>query len=880
MFSSADFKERLFWGKAEMVDGIPVKLLPLSAHCLDVAAVFRALVSIESFRKRLEIAASVTLTEGQLDRLAVLCLFHDLGKVNLGFQNKIFGLKSQQIGHIGPLLGLFAHFSEELGNALDVTSLSSWFDSEEAIESFLVAAWSHHGAPIMIDVADQTGINSDPKWWQAAGEKDPFAEIANLLRIAKENFPQAFQGDIAPMPNTAAFQHRFAGLVMLADWLGSHRAHFPVSGRGVSFDSFDTAKAMLIAVGLDITLPKLRIAEAPQDFCSRFGFSSMNPLQKAMAEIPTASKQSRLLIAEAETGSGKTEAALCRFIDLFAAGEVDAMYFALPTRVAARELYHRVRACIDRLIPDPADRPPVVLAVPGYAQFDGIKVASLFPDASCRSIDLEEDRLRERAWAAEHPKRFLAAPVAVGTIDQALLSSLKVKHAHLRSVCLDRSLLIVDEVHASDVYMRQLLRFLLSHHLSLGGHALLLSATLGSVARAEFVAGLNKPKIQSFEEAIATPYPAITDGSGITIPAIVQSKEAASKCVQLETSSVMELPEKILPIIVKALEEGCRVLVILNTVSRAVSLFKQAELTEGIGPERLFSCCGVSAPHHGRFAPKDRELLDGAVAKRLGKNSASGPILLIGTQTLEQSLDIDADILITDLCPMDVLLQRIGRLHRHKRERPAHHESARCVVLVPSLDSLEQMLNDNGTPKRTALKLGLGSVYEDMRVLELTRQLILANNEICIPKQNRFLVESATHPERLSSLVDAKMKRHSIHLEGSDIAEKITAGSASIVDLYDREFNHFRFNELQNTQYRTRLGLEALQVPIVQPIKSPFGTTLEEFFIPGHLAPKDIKRTDGLAQIITMGDTSACFKIGEKHYNYSRYGLEQIDDCQ
>jgi len=101
-----------------------------------------------------------------------------------------------------------------------------------------------------------------------------------------------------------------------------------------------------------------------------------------------------------------------------------------------------------------------VLAVPGYAQVDGIPAQQLLPDeeAANRWQDDSDLRYRERRWAAEHPKRFLAAPIAVGTIDQALLSAVQTAHAHLRAICLDRSLLVVDEVHASDHYMTQLLK--------------------------------------------------------------------------------------------------------------------------------------------------------------------------------------------------------------------------------------------------------------------------------------------------------------------------------------------------------------------------------------------------------------------------------------
>jgi CRISPR-associated endonuclease/helicase Cas3 len=226
----------------------------------------------------------------------------------------------------------------------------------------------------------------------------------------------------------------------------------------------------------------------PLTFEDLFGFSNPTLLQAFMGKIVASADENRLLIAEAETGSGKTEVALKRFFDLFAAGEVEGLYFALPTRVAAKEIYNRVFESIQNTFPDESKRPSVLLAVPGYARIDGLNPKSILPGIESRFEDSTKWQIRERTWAAEIPKRFLAATIAVGTIDQALLSILQVPHAHLRSVCLDRHLLVVDEVHASDPYMRYLLGVLLEQHISIGGHTLLLSATLGESARNELLA--------------------------------------------------------------------------------------------------------------------------------------------------------------------------------------------------------------------------------------------------------------------------------------------------------------------------------------------------------------------------------------------------------
>ncbi|MDB4914145.1 MAG: CRISPR-associated helicase/endonuclease Cas3, partial [Gemmatimonadetes bacterium] len=193
-----------------------------------------------------------------------------------------------------------------------------------------------------------------------------------------------------------------------------------------------------------------------------------------MAMLPR-DEESSITILESETGSGKTEAALARFVTLFSAGKVDGLYFALPTRTAATQMHKRVFDATAMAFTEP---PPVILAVPGYLRVDDTegrrhelaRFDVLWPDA---------ERFRYRGWAAEGPKRYLAGCIVVGTVDQVLLSSLRVGHAHMRATSLMRMLLVVDEVHASDAYMTRILEDVLARHRRAGGHALLLSATLG-----------------------------------------------------------------------------------------------------------------------------------------------------------------------------------------------------------------------------------------------------------------------------------------------------------------------------------------------------------------------------------------------------------------
>ena len=144
-----------------------------------------------------------------------------------------------------------------------------------------------------------------------------------------------------------------------------------------------------------------------------------------------------------------------------------------------------------------------------------------------------------------------------------------------------------------------------------------------------------------------------------------------------------------------AARAGAKVLVVRNTVQYAVDTQQTVEkLMAQDESDLLYTCRGVLTLHHGRFAREDRLVLDKAVEEQIGKDRPPGGRIIVGTQTLEQSLDIDADLLITDLCPMDVLLQRIGRLHRHRRDnRPADYTTPLCIVLMPKGDDLSPLLS-------------------------------------------------------------------------------------------------------------------------------------------------------------------------------------------
>ena len=287
--------------------------------------------------------------------------------------------------------------------------------------------------------------------------------------------------------------------------------------------------------------------------------SNANAIQRAAHDAPLTEP---LVVIESETGSGKTEAALWRFAEMYAAGLVDGMYFALPTRAAAVQIHGRVNEFVARLFPnDPSVE--TVLAVPGYLQAGDVAGHHLHD----YQVWWDNHAADGQRWAAESPKRYLAAQIAVGTVDQALLGALKVKNAHLRTAGLARNLLVVDEVHASDAYMTEVLAALLDAHRNAGGYALLMSATLGSVARQRW---LGESVESGLADAIEAPYPAVSV-RGNTIDA---GENDQAKTVAISSRPVMREPAAVAQLALDAARAGAKVLVVRNTVNYAVNTWR------------------------------------------------------------------------------------------------------------------------------------------------------------------------------------------------------------------------------------------------------------------------------------------------------------------
>lgn len=839
------------WGKT---DGTGRPSHHLAHHSMDVAAVLEALLLHPVLSARVASAAGGRLASAATAWLSAFAFLHDIGKLSPRFQAKAWpeGIPGGPRSHLEEGR-IWAHALfrgvQLLDGALDPLLPPLVHCGQSVVVQWFDALLAHHGRPL--EMMKQGGLPSDfNRMFPDAPGYDWRAEDRQMGAALQLWFPE-IEMDPAPL-RSHRLVHLFAGLLALADWIGSDAHAFP---HMLEFDpgygaiARRRAAAALQTIGLSASSWP---ATAPS-FLDLTGHAEPRGVQKAIAGVPPSA---RLVIIEAETGSGKTEAALVHFARLRSEGLVDALYFAVPTRAAAGQLHRRIHEAMERV-----GGPEAVLAVPGMlraGEAEGKKLPGF-------QVLWDDDR---RHWAAEHPTRFLAAPVAVGTIDQALLAGLRVKHAPLRASALSRSLLVIDEVHASDAYMNAIARPLVEGHISLGGHVLLMSATLGSGQRAAWL-GQDGP---SRDAAISVPYPAIWHDAAPSSP-LQPEPDKREKVVHPLLVPTMDAAEAARRA-VDAAARGARVLVIRNTVDVATATWRAVVAAR---PDLCLTVEGKPALHHSRFAAEDRHGLDAAVEAALGRKGAESGIVVVGTQTLEQSLDIDADMLITDLCPMDVLLQRIGRLHRHAdRVRPPSFGAAFVHVMIPEggLAALAVGPSFENGLGAWPIADGYAGIYLDLRILELTRRCVGEQSFWRIPADNRTLVEATMHPDALAT-VEAELNwtEYGMRVDAKALAE---GRAGNIVTLNRAEPFPSAFPSSEEA-VQTRLGTRGPSFSFPNGTHGPFGMPISTIAPPARWC-RGLTGDESVE--VTQDEGGLRLTIHDRTFIYDAAGLSRASSGQ
>ncbi|MDA8051605.1 MAG: CRISPR-associated helicase Cas3' [Rhodospirillales bacterium] len=731
-----------FWAKSGRA-GDTVPFHSVAHHCLDVAAAGSALLTA--------FPPPVPVPPGAL---AALLALHDIGKFTRTFQAKVEELWPQSLGpFIAPPAGYphddagFLLLTEQLAGRLD--PLFRDWPSRAAREPLLRAVAGHHGRPPSEARAVLPRAHACPVSISAAGA---FIDAA-LAAIDPPPLP------LLDGPQRARLAWFLAGLAVAADWIGSARGWFPPVPAAAHADlAFYWRDVALARAGRALSASGLvPAAVAPATgLAALFPGITPRPLQRWAETVPLPERPALIVIEDA-TGSGKTEAALLLAHRLMAAGRAHGLYFALPTMATANAMYDRLAGAYGRLFAADA-RPSLVLAH-GRRALNPRFTESILDEASEAGAAPREPADQTAgaqcaAWIADDRRKAFLAEIGVGTIDQALLAVLPTRHAPLRLFGLSGRILIVDEAHAYDAYMFEELRRLLAFHGALGGTAILLSATLTARQRAELSAAfLNDSRPPAaVRPAAAYPLATIASADGIEITACAAAPELR-RCVRVERIPDFEDAARTLA---DAAASGAAVAWIRNAVDDAI---EAADKLREPGRDPLL--------FHARFAMGDRLAIEADVLERFGKTSspdARRGQVLVATQVVEQSLDLDFDLIVTDLAPTDLVIQRAGRLWRHDRpNRPI--KEPRLLLLAP--EPIEDPPEDWLGPalRRT------GAVYGDHALLWRSARELLGAGKIEAPEGIRPLVE-AVYDRDASDAEPAGLRRATDRAKGRWLAAR------------------------------------------------------------------------------------------------------------
>jgi CRISPR-associated endonuclease/helicase Cas3 len=729
-----------YWGKAGQ-DGGPA-WHALVYHCFDVAATIDRLIARNGRLRNHFVQLSglpVVTLQGWMRFFAAL---HDLGKFSSAFQQLRVDLAPAREKSY-----FYTVRHDSLGYLLWTKSLSGWCvrkdwwrftDAaesdylEEVLSQWMQAVTGHHGMPPKI-VNGDLRAHFDPVDEEAATR---FAEEAARMFLT----PEVTQGPLALKTmyrQSKPLSWWLAGLAVLADWLGSNNKFFAYHNDPMPLERYWREIALPAA---DRVLDDAGIL--PTTAAGRLGVAGLfngivqpTPLQTAALEAEIAGGP-YLFLVEDVTGAGKTEAAFILLNRLLAIGAASGAYLALPTMATANAMYRRTARVYRRLFSGEEQPASLVLAHGSRSLDDGFRdsVMPVAPNAGEYDRGEADAGARCNAWLAAGSKRALLAQMGVGTIDQALLAVLTSRHQSLRLLGLLDKVLIVDEVHASDAYMHRLLCELLAAHAKSGGSAVLLSATLPKKMRDELVAafcdGVGRP-VPSLPEA---GYPLLTQvGPDDERQEVVATRDSVARTLGF---SLFADEQAVLDWVVARAESGSCVAWVRNTVTDAVAAYRA--LAERLDPARL-------ELFHARFAMGDRLHIEDSIVDTFGATRGARERrgrVVIATQVIEQSLDIDFDEMVSDLAPIDLLLQRAGRLRRHCRDQAGdpidgddQRGPATLHVLTPDPDV------EADAAWCTRLLPHAAPVYPDHGQLWLTARLIKDRRKISVPGELRGCIE-------------------------------------------------------------------------------------------------------------------------------------------
>jgi CRISPR-associated endonuclease/helicase Cas3 len=657
------------WAKTDKRTG---KTHPLICHMLDVAQVALALWNeVLTTSVRAQFAGALGLDEDGAGRLiAFWAGLHDLGKASPAFQRKWLPAESElsQAGLEFPQI--FARESFAHGTA-SAYLLPKLLETETGLprrfaRGIACVVGGHHGAwPIPAELDSLKDIQLGAADWDAV-RGDLVRGLAECLG------PPTVERALSSPAEYNALWALLSGFTSVADWIGSMEQYFVYTDTATNLNQYIQRSAQRAGHALDVlNWTGWAPPSEPLPFTHLFQVPNPRPMQVQVIELAERLDRPGLVIIEAPTGAGKTEAALYLADHWACTLQQRGLYVAMPTMATSNQMFGRVQAVLGRRYPQNSALPLLVHSQAAWLQ------ESVPPDLDIvdEGGEGKERSIEAMAWFLPR-KRSLLAPFAVGTVDQALLSVLQTRHFFVRLFGLSHKTVIFDEVHAYDTYMSSLFQRLLGWLRAVGASVVLLSATLPEKTRRELLQAYSGTPTADIP---AIPYPAVTWAMAGQI-GVVPLEISETRTLSLEW--VQNAPEAIAEQLGRELQEGGCAAVICNTVGRAQEMFRALHTARIVPEEDLIL-------FHARFPLGWRDTIEKKVLARFGKNGDRPyKAIVVATQVIEQSLDLDFDLMLSDLAPADLLLQRAGRLHRHDREvRPAALNVPRLLVTDPVVEN-------------------------------------------------------------------------------------------------------------------------------------------------------------------------------------------------
>lgn len=771
-----------FWGKTFVDGDRPIEkrqttYKPVLHHLLDVSAV--ALVFLRNQSARLAREAKLVSMEpnAYANLMAFLAGLHDLGKFTRNFQAKRAELWPEVLGEYpGSSIAGPSHWCAT-GLMLQTKNLNArfrvLFPELDGYDTCIVAAIAgHHGRPPPAEDTDKSakealrrGIWLDQQCLDAA-----LFSFETLARLTAAAPAPSLDPDSAPL-----FSWRLAGLITLADWIGSDADYFGPTAIDTPLEDYwrhaqRCAQSSLTAKGLR---PLSAATAISLNTIAPRAATSPRPMQR-LAEDVALAKGPQLFVIEDATGSGKTEAAVLLAMRMITTGLGEGIYVALPTMATANAMHARLADMSDKLFEtnDRIRRPSLILS-----HGKSILAGALAELGARPAGDGEETTAAScNGWIADDRRRAFFADIGAGTVDQAFLTVLPKKHLTLRQYALAGRILIIDEAHSFDSYMKEELDSLLQLHAMNGGSAIVLSATLSAQARQKlaqaFLHGLGLTSRQAQRQAAACAsqaYPLLTRVATTGVEECGPGLDARLiRAVTIER--VADRPAAI-RIASQAADRGAAVLVICNAVDEAIKVHAALAALRPQGTVHVF---------HARFAQGDRLAIEDAVLARFGREAVASDRaghVLAATQVVEQSLDLDFDLVISDLAPVDLLIQRAGRLWRHMDLRPAVSRPVdEPVLMVVSADPSDVTRTDWLTEC-----LGRAAhVYQHAGIMWRSARTIFERSAFRVPDDLRQMIE-AVYGDRVEP-VPAILQGAEIKGEGKESTAK-TLGRFNVVNL-------------------------------------------------------------------------------------------------